>query len=102
MTAHSDYGTKLWIGECLALDDDNRLLLNPIIESGLVYSRVLLEFLGREAFVHVRNLLRVRRLTRQHADVLVGQLLRPFEGRGDPSILVFWLWRQSSSARAVV
>lgn len=46
MTPHRDYGTELWIGECLVLDEGNRLLVNPIIESGLIYSRVLLEFLG--------------------------------------------------------
>jgi len=46
MDHHTDYGNELWIGKCLALDDDNSLFINPIVESGLVYSRVLLAFLG--------------------------------------------------------
>lgn len=34
------------MGEMLVLDDANALLTNPIIESGFIYCRVLLEFLG--------------------------------------------------------
>jgi hypothetical protein len=45
-TPHPDYGDELAIGEFLHLDDTNRHFINPIIESGLVYCRVLLEFLG--------------------------------------------------------
>lgn len=43
---HPDYGEELAIGEFLYLDDSNRFFINPIIESGLIYGRVLLEFLG--------------------------------------------------------
>jgi hypothetical protein len=43
---HADYGEELAIGEFIHLDDNNRFFINPIIESGLIYSRVLLAFLG--------------------------------------------------------
>jgi hypothetical protein len=43
---HPDYGDELWIGEGLNLDEDRRLWFNAVIESGLIYCRVLLEFLG--------------------------------------------------------
>ena len=40
------FGLELRMGEMLVLDDANALLTNPIVESGLIYCRVLLEFLG--------------------------------------------------------
>ena len=43
---HPDYGDELWIGKMLNLDEDRPLWFNPVIESGLIYCRVLLEFLG--------------------------------------------------------
>jgi len=46
ITPHPDYGEELAIGEFLILDESNRYFINPIIESGLIYCRVLLEFLG--------------------------------------------------------
>ncbi len=46
MTPHPDYGKELAVGEFLILDDSNRYFINPIVESGLIYCRVLLEFLG--------------------------------------------------------
>lgn len=45
-TPHPDYGDELAVGEFIHFDGNNRLLINSIIESGLVYCRVLLEFLG--------------------------------------------------------
>jgi hypothetical protein len=43
---HPEYGDELWIGECLNIDEDRPLWFNPVIESGFIYCRVLLEFLG--------------------------------------------------------
>lgn len=43
---HPDYGDELGIGEDINLDEDRPLWFNPVIESGLIYCRVLLEFLG--------------------------------------------------------
>jgi hypothetical protein len=43
---HPDYGDELRIGETLSLDEDRPLWLYAVIESGLIYCRVLLEFLG--------------------------------------------------------
>jgi hypothetical protein len=43
---HPDYGDELWIGERLNIDEDSPLWFNAVIESGLIYCRVLLEFLG--------------------------------------------------------
>jgi hypothetical protein len=41
-----DYGYELPTGEFFDLNGHNRFFINPIIESGLLYNRVLLEFLG--------------------------------------------------------
>jgi hypothetical protein len=45
MTSHPIWGSELRINWS-ALVDQNDLLNNPIIESGLIYCRVFLEFLG--------------------------------------------------------
>jgi hypothetical protein len=46
LTPHPEFHLELRISEALVLDDSNLLLTNPILESGLLYCRVLLEFLG--------------------------------------------------------
>src|SRR6266567_8441866 len=72
---HPDYGDELWIGECLNLDEDRPLWFNPVIESGLIYCRVLLEFLGitrdRETNVLKQTKFKERSVKRYNDDVCI-------------------------------